>query len=191
FQFTLRLPESEFPARIALPGLYNVYNALAAATVGLALDVSAPVTAPALAAFQPAFGRGERIAVGDRTIRLLLAKNPTGLNQVLRALAATGDQHHLQLLLNDLAADGEDVSCIWDADFERVGAIATVVTVGGLRAYDLALRLKYAGSSSVQVVPEIPQALDVALAQISPGGTLCIVPAYTALLSVRGELERR
>src|SRR5262249_40932330 len=60
-QFTLRLPEGEFPVRIGLPGLYNVYNALAAATVGIAMGVSAPATAPALAGFQSAFGRGERI----------------------------------------------------------------------------------------------------------------------------------
>src|SRR5262249_52798375 len=147
---------------------------------------------PALASFQPAFGRGERIAVGDRMVRLLLAKNPTGLNEVLRALVATGERHHLLLLLNDRAADGEDVSWIWDADYERMSAIAAGgVTVGGLRAYDLALRLKYAGIPSVQIVPEIPLALDEALARTSVGGTLCVVPTYTALLTVRGELERR
>src|SRR5262249_43679542 len=159
--------------------------------VGRALGMRPAVAAPALASFQPAFGRGERITVGDRMVRLLLAKNPTGLNQVLRALASTGERQHLLLLLNDRAADGEDVSWIWDADFERVSAIAAEVTVGGLRAYDLALRLKYAGISSVQIVPEIPQALDAALARTAVGGTLCVVPTYTALLMVRGELERR
>jgi UDP-N-acetylmuramyl tripeptide synthase len=190
-QCTLRVPEGAVLLRIGLPGLYNVYNALAATTVGLAMGVAAADAAVSLAEFQPAFGRGERIEVGDRTVRLLLAKNPTGLNEVLRTLAGTGERHHLLLLLNDRGADGEDVSWIWDADFERIGTLAAAVTVGGLRALDLALRLKYASVPAANVVPEIARALDAALARTPPGGTLCVVPTYTALLTVRGELERR
>jgi len=190
-EFTLRTAQGERRVRLGLPGLYNVYNALAAAAVGEVAGIAPAVSAGALERFTPAFGRAERIAAGDKTVWLLLAKNPTGLNEVLRTLGASGERRRLLLILNDRAADGEDVSWIWDADFERVGPMAEDVTVAGLRAYDLALRLKYAGAADAAIVPEIPAALHAALDRTPPGGTLCVVPTYTALLAVRAELERQ
>src|SRR5262249_8222885 len=122
-RFTLVTATGEQEVHLALPGLYNVYNALAAAAVGSAMGVGRATTIQALQHFTPAFGRGERIAVDGRDVRLLLAKNPTGLNEVLRALGSIGEPLHLLLALNDRAADGEDVSWIWDADFERLTAM--------------------------------------------------------------------
>ncbi|MGH2485056.1 MAG: MurT ligase domain-containing protein [Ktedonobacterales bacterium] len=190
--FTLITPERESAVTVPLPGLYNVYNALAAVAAGLDLGVAISAAGDALARFVPAFGRAERISVDGRDVRLLLAKNPTGLNEVLRALAITGERPHLLLLLNDRAADGEDVSWIWDADLEQVQrAHPRHVTVGGTRAYDLALRLKYAGAPPQAIEPEIANALRVALEQTPVGETLYVAPTYTALLEVRGELERQ
>jgi lipid II isoglutaminyl synthase (glutamine-hydrolysing) len=189
--FLLVTPQGQLDTRIGLPGLYNVYNALAAATVGHAMRIDVGAAVAALGRFTPAFGRAERVAAGDKTVWLLLAKNPTGLNEVLRALGASGGQQRLLAILNDRAADGEDVSWIWDADFERMADLAAHVTVAGLRAYDLALRLKYAEVKAVDVVPDIAEALRHALDATPAGGTLCIVPTYTALLAVRAELERR
>ena len=107
---------------VALPGLYNVYNALAAAAAGLASSLQSDAIRQGIARFRPAFGRAERIEVNGRICHILLAKNPTGINEVLRAMSADGSQHHLLLLLNDRAADGEDVSWIWDADIEQAPA---------------------------------------------------------------------
>ena len=192
-RFSLVTPSGARAGRIALPGLYNVYNALAAVAAGVAMGYDTAAATEALARFTPAFGRAERIQVGGREVRLLLAKNPTGLNEVLRALAAAGAHPHLLMLLNDHAADGEDVSWIWDAGLEQVAALAPAsLTVSGTRAYDLALRLKYAGApSSAAIEPEVPHALDVALARTPDGETLYVVPTYTAMLAVRAELERR
>jgi UDP-N-acetylmuramyl tripeptide synthase len=124
-------------------------------------------------------------------VRLLLAKNPTGLNEVLRALA--DEPHpHLLFLLNDQPADGEDVSWIWDAGFESVASLdPAYVATGGRRAYDLALRLKYTGVLPVNREPSIERALDHALEATPPGSALYVIPTYTALLEVRGVLERR
>ena len=225
--FHLITPAGEADVTLPLPGPYNVYNALAAAAAGYVAGASVEATRTALQRFVPAFGRGERIAVDGRHVRLLLAKNPTGLNEVLRALVADSPEskyaqrRHFLLLLNDHAADGEDVSWIWDANFEQMAGLASTLVIGGTRAFDLDLRLKYAGvrlapdlSSSgglestaesrpadrvdatdaptrVVIEPRIPQALDAALVSVAPGETLFVIPTYTALLAVRGELERR
>lgn len=192
---------------LPLGGLYNVYNALAATTTALALGVAPAVARESLAAFTAAFGRMEQVALDGRTVYLALAKNPTGLNQVVRLLAAEADRTgplSLLIALNDLDADGRDVSWIWDADLEelaRPGRVRTVV-VSGRRAADLAVRLKYAGIHgpratghgplpAVVVESDLGLALDQAVHHTPAGGTLHVVPTYTALLELRGLLTRR
>jgi lipid II isoglutaminyl synthase (glutamine-hydrolysing) len=189
--FSLETPIGTSDVSIQLPGLYNVYNALAAAAVGYAQGSAVATTAAALESFRPAFGRAERVMVDGRTVQILLAKNPTGINEVLRALSNVPGKQHLLLALNDRAADGEDVSWIWDADLERVVGLAAHVTVTGKRAFDLALRLKYAGTSVEEIQPDIGRALMRAVDQTPGGQTLFVVPTYTAMLAVRAELERR
>ena len=130
---------------IPLPGLYNIYNALAAITAAHALRINWDAIVSGIEQFKPVFGRGERVQIEGRSVRLLLAKNPTGFNEVLRTLFSDGTTRHVLFVLNDNTADGRDVSWIWDVDFERaVGQTASLV-VAGTRARDLALRLKYAG----------------------------------------------
>jgi lipid II isoglutaminyl synthase (glutamine-hydrolysing) len=130
---------------IPLPGLYNIYNALAAATAAHALQINWDSIVTGIEQFKPAFGRGERVQVEGRTVRLLLAKNPTGFNEVLRTLFSGGASRHVLFVLNDNVADGRDVSWIWDIDFEWVVQQTATLVVAGTRALDLALRLKYAG----------------------------------------------
>jgi UDP-N-acetylmuramyl tripeptide synthase len=190
-RFELGLLDGSASVSIALPGLYNVYNALAAAATGLASSLGSDDIRRGLARFSPAFGRAERIEVNGRVCHILLAKNPTGINEVLRALASDGLTHHLLMLLNDRAADGEDVSWIWDADIEQAPPIAASVVTGGTRAYDLAIRLKYAGRAPDAVELDIGRALAVALERTPVGQTLYVIPTYTAMLAVRGELSRQ
>jgi UDP-N-acetylmuramyl tripeptide synthase len=143
---------------LPLPGQYNVYNALAAITAAQALHIGWEPTVTGIEQFKPVFGRGERVQIEGRTLRLLLAKNPTGMNEVLRTLFSDGVSRNVLFMLNDNIADGRDVSWIWDVDFERaVGQTGTLV-VGGTRALDLGLRLKYAGivQDDILVVPGTP-----------------------------------
>lgn len=177
-------------AVLALPGFYNVYNALAATSIAHGLGIDCPTIMAGLARFRPAFGRGEIIEAEGRMVRLMLAKNPTGFNEVLRTLFTEGSPRYLMLLLNDNAADGHDISWIWDVDFERMAGTEVELTISGTRADDLAVRLKYAGVfGSVQ--GNISEAITHAINATPPGETLYIVPTYTAMLAVRGELERR
>src|SRR5439155_23602599 len=173
---------------LPLPGLYNVYNALAAAGAATALGASPEAIKGGIEAFTAAFGRLERVAVDDRTVYLVLAKNPVGMNEALRTLFQDSEPKHLLMALNDLDADGGDVSGIWDADFEHVAGKATSLVVAGRRAEDLAVRLKYAGAldrslpntpaGDGTIRPELAAALDTALAQTPAGETLYCVLTY-------------
>ena len=129
-----------------------------------------------------------------REVLVLLGKNPTGLNQVLRPIAsgANGARQHFLLFLNDGIADGRDISWIWDTDYELLADRAASVVVAGTRAEELALRLKYADLPvEPAVFHDTRPALDAALATTPPGETLYVVPTYTAMLEVRELLARR
>ncbi|MBV9230828.1 MAG: Mur ligase family protein [Chloroflexi bacterium] len=143
---------------IPLPGFYNIYNALAAMTAAQVLGMAWEPIVTGIEQSKPVFGRGERVQAEGRTIRLLLAKNPTGFNEVLRTLFNDGIRRHVLFVLNDNTADGRDISWIWDVDFERVVGQTEALTVAGTRALDLALRLEYAGvaQEDMTIIPQLP-----------------------------------
>jgi UDP-N-acetylmuramyl tripeptide synthase len=144
-----------------------------------------------LASFTAAFGRQESLDIDGRRVQVILAKNPAGLNQVLRALIADGAAKDLAFFLNDNIADGRDVSWIWDVDFELLAGRVRSLVVSGTRAWDMALRLKYGGvASDPAVETDTPKALRHALQATPEGGTLYVVPTYTAMLTVREILAR-
>src|SRR5207249_10776103 len=120
---------------IPLPGIYNVYNALAAITAAQALEIGWEPIVTGIEQFKPIFGRGERIQVEGRTLRLLLAKNPTGFNEVLRTLFSDETPRHVLFVLNDNIADGRDISWIWDVDFERALGNVPMAVLAGTRAF--------------------------------------------------------
>jgi UDP-N-acetylmuramyl tripeptide synthase len=185
-------PAGRLSLSLALSGLYNTYNALAAAAAGLALGLSLETIGQGLSSATAAFGRQESFEVDGRRVLVLLAKNPAGLNQVLHTIAAAGGEKRMLFLLNDDVADGRDVSWIWDADFELLAGQPGAWVLSGTRAEDLALRLKYAGlATPAAVEPDAEAALARALHETPPGGLLCVVPTYTAMLRVRELLARR
>jgi UDP-N-acetylmuramyl tripeptide synthase len=189
--FTLRVGEREVAVALPLPGLYNVYNALAAAALCHALDVPFEQIVAGLGAVEAAFGRAETIDLDGRPLSILLIKNPAGANEVLRTLALEDGPLDLLAVLNDNVADGRDVSWVWDADFELLAGRVRRVTCAGTRAGELAVRLKYAGvdPDRLVVAPELERALDAARAD--GAGTLYALPTYTALLALRELLARR
>ena len=193
--FTVRTPEGDLPIELPLPGLYNVYNALAAVAAARELGVGGERIRAGLGAVKAVFGRVETIAVGDVALSILLIKNPAGANEVLRTLrlesGRAGEPLHLWTALNDRIADGRDVSWIWDADYELLRDCVAQVTCGGTRAAEMALRLKYAGwpQQRIELAPGIEGSLDRALAAAE--GRLFALPTYTALLELRTLLARR
>jgi UDP-N-acetylmuramyl tripeptide synthase len=197
-RFTLQTPAGAAEVALSLPGLYNVYNALAAAALATALEVALPEIVAGLQETRAAFGRAETVMIGGpthpRELRILLVKNPAGANEVLRTLALQPGEHDLLGVLNDRIADGRDVSWIWDADFELLAGRVRRATCSGSRAPELALRLKYAGidPARIHVQADLPSALREAAADRSePQTPLYALPTYTAMLALRELLVAR
>jgi UDP-N-acetylmuramyl tripeptide synthase len=183
----LRFPGGTAELVVPLPGLYNVYNILAAMTAALTLGVEPDIIVPAVEDFTAAFGRVERVSASEREILMILAKNPAGFNEVIRTLTFEPGRKSVVLALNDNIADGRDVSWIGDVDFEMFRGKLTNVVCSGLRAWDMALRIKYAGVGELTLAtePDLEKALDAGLRAVSPGETLYVVPTYTAMLDLR------
>jgi UDP-N-acetylmuramyl tripeptide synthase len=204
---SLRAPQGELDITVQVPGLYNVYNALGAVAAALSFGVPLDTVKRGLEAFTAAFGRIERVAVpgeGGRSLLMALVKNPVGFNEILRMLfplaGAEGEEYepprHLLIIINDLIADGRDVSWLWDVDFEVLTMSPQPlgrVQVSGIRAADMAVRLKYAGIEPEMVSVDESQgaALDEAVTALPPGQTLYVLPTYTAMLAFREMLHER
>ena len=196
-RFRLDMPDGELEVEVKLPGLYNLYNALAAAVVAAEAGVGSEDIARGLAEFSGAFGRVERVKAGDKEVFLLLIKNPVGFNEILRTFVTGGEARNVLITINDNHADGRDVSWLWDVDFEmladafregRAGDIEPFM-VSGLRAEDMAVRLKYAELPVGVVIPGREKALKTALEATPSGETLYVLPTYTAMLEIRKTLS--
>lgn len=173
---------------LLLPGLYNVYNALAAITAASVLGTSLAQAASRIEAMPPVYGRAEVVRIGQHKLQLFLVKNPTGFNQVIQAYLLENRPEPMLIIINDLIADGRDVSWLWDVAFEDLGA-DEVITATGRRAYDLGLRLKYADKAAV-IEPDTEAAINQFINALTPGQTGMILPTYTAMRPLRKELAR-
>jgi lipid II isoglutaminyl synthase (glutamine-hydrolysing) len=191
-RFRLALGAEEVGVEVGLPGLYNVYNAVAAAALALATGASLADVREGLERFSAAFGRFERIPAGGKSIVLLLIKNPAGANEVVRTLE-TGVPPVLVIALNDAIADGQDVSWIWDVDFEPLLEHAGLIIATGERAAELGLRMVYGGlpSERLEVIRSLDAALDRGLELVEAGTDLVVLPTYTAMLALRSILAER
>ncbi len=188
----LRAWDWEGQVHINLPAGYNIYNGVGAIAALEAMGFSLEESRHAVENFQCGFGRMEKFSLDGRDVRMILVKNPAGCNQVLNFLLSLTEPALFVICLNDNYADGTDVSWIWDVDFEKLldmGDTLTGVLVSGIRAYDMGLRLKYAGldADKLQVIPDYDALLDAIRGQEAP---VCIMPTYTAMLELREKLSR-
>ena len=193
-----RQPSAELRLDVALPGLYNAYNALAATAAARVLGLGVEPIGRALAGFEAAFGRLERVEYRGRQMTLALSKNPTGFNEVLRTITVESLTTPLVIAINDLAADGRDVSWLWDVDFEVLAEPRHTGTfvAAGLRGHDLAVRLKYAGIPAERIDARaagrpLGEALDLIVDATPEGASVFLLLTYTALLQLRQALADR
>ena len=179
--------------RIEMPlgGLYNCYNVLAAYATARSLGLEAGYIAERLRTFKAAFGRQERVEFRGRHLVLVLSKNPAGFNETVRTAVELAGGKNFIIGLNDRKADGTDVSWIWDVDFEQLKGKAEIVIPAGVRAHDLAVRLKYAGVTAAEPQTDPGKALDLLIKNTNEGDLAYLLCTYTAMLDLRGELVRR
>lgn len=183
--------------RVPLQGYYNLYNALAAFCAADRLNISREKIQEGLINFVSDAGRMECFTLPDCNVTLTLVKNPTGFNQVIHTLAGLGKPLGLLIAINDLAADGRDISWLWDVDFEILVSEEVdirQVVCSGLRAEDMALRLKYAGlqEEKIGIEPSLDKAVE--LLEKYPSAkeeALFILPTYTVLFPMREILVRK
>lgn len=184
---------------VALPGLYNAYNALAATAAARVLGLEFEPISRALSSFEAAFGRLERVTYRGRTLTLALSKNPVGFNEILRMITGEPLQMPLVIAINDLDADGRDVSWLWDVDFEVLAEPqheAAWFIAAGLRGHDLAVRLKYGGIASERINDAscgrpLGEVLDEVIDATPKGSDVFMLLTYTALLQLRQALADR
>ena len=179
--------------RIEMPlgGLYNCYNVLAAYATACSLGLEPTYIAERLRTFKAAFGRQERVEFRGRHLILVLSKNPAGFNETVRSAVDQAHGKNFIVGLNDRKADGTDVSWIWDVDFEQLKDRAELVIPAGVRAYDLAVRLKYAGVKAEAPQTDPAKALDLLIKHTTEGDVAFLLCTYTAMLDLRAELVRR
>ncbi len=195
---TIRLvtPVGTRELRLQVPGLYNIYNAMAATAGAIAMGIGMEAICAGLESTASSFGRMERLQIQERQVFLALVKNPTGFNEVIRTILTGTLRKHLMICINDLYADGTDVSWLWDVDFEQLAHQQDqipLIICSGLRAEEMAVRLKYAGVNiaKIKVENDLKQALILALQQVPQGELLYILPTYTAMLNMRRILHNQ
>ena len=191
-EVVFRIGETEYPAKINLPGGYNIYNACAAMAAGELMGLDPAVTAKSLSSFACGFGRMEKFQIHGVDVRMILIKNPAGCNQVLNFLTQIREPFVFVACLNDRMQDGRDVSWIWDVDFERLTDMREQIVsldVSGRRAEDMALRFKYAGFpvEHLRVNKDYRSLIENAVALGKP---VYIMPTYTAMLDLRSTISK-
>ena len=169
--------------RVNLIGLYNAYNALSAVSSALFLGIDGNIIREALLSYKSIFGRAEKRIINGHKTLIQLIKNPTGASEVLKTVDLNSQ---ILIAINDNYADGRDVSWLWDADFERLQNTVKPIIVSGIRAKDMAVRLKYAGVPTDKIIIEedLKTAVEIASSSDKIEENLTILPTYTALLKL-------
>lgn len=186
FKATIVTPKGRLEVKIKMPGLYNVYNSLAAISAALALKIDLETIKKGLEQANPAFGRTEKLTIDGKSLFIGLVKNPAGFNEILRTIFRKDEKKYALFAINDLIADGRDVSWLWDVDFELYIKKIRRLWVSGIRASEMGLRIKYTGAHlPIEIEEDLAKALEKAIDGLPSGETLYILPTYTAMLKIK------
>lgn len=186
----VKIATKSYDMRLNTPGLYTIYNAIAALTVAQVLQLDIHSAIKTITSSGTAFGRTEKLSYKNNAIYMLLIKNPTGFNQIIQTFLKPKPQNTPVLFaINDKIADGRDVSWLWDAALEDLSGYKGMIVCTGTRAYDMALRLKYAGIKSVYIEQDSKKALDYLLSH-TKSKQYYLVPTYTAMLGLYAHIAQ-
>ena len=189
---TVRVDGASHEVDFAIPGVHNLINACAALGVVLEVlgeDADLPGLLATLGTVQAAFGRGEVLTLDGRPVQLSLVKNPAGFRMGLLSAAAQAQAGEVVVVaINDEYADGRDMSWLWDVDFAALRANGVAI-VTGVRAWDMALRLRYDDVEVTDVEPDLRKAVALMRrAATDADRPMRIFTTYTAMLALRSIL---
>lgn len=168
------------PMTLALPGTVNRGNATQAIAAAVALGADPAAAVKAAETVDEVAGRYSTIALGEHTVRMLLAKNPAGWQEALSMVDT--DAGSVVIAVNGQVPDGEDLSWLWDVNFEHF--VTHPVVASGERGTDLAVRLGYAGVEHTLVANSVEAITSC------PPGHVEVVANYTAFLALHRTLGR-
>ncbi|HJQ02089.1 MAG TPA: MurT ligase domain-containing protein [Jatrophihabitans sp.] len=194
-ELTLRIDGVDERLMLRAEGAHNAQNAAAAAALALTLGLPPDTIADGLRAVEPAFGRGQSYTVDGRRVVLQLVKNPAGFRQSLRTVAGLRPAATV-IAINDDYPDGRDMSWLWDVEFastlrpEGGRAGSGRLITAGVRAADMAVRLRYDGLATELVEPELADAVRQAIARVQPGQTVLVFATYTAMWELHAVLTK-
>ena len=169
-------------------GFYNIYNILASFCAFEATGMGTENINSVFNSYKPQIGRMEEFRIGGKSVILNLAKNTAGFNQAIATVASDSRKKDVLVAINDNPSDGRDISWIWDVDFEKLAASnINSIYSGGMRKYDTALRLKYAGFENIKI-SDI--STDIINEIAKREGEVCyLLVNYTALFSTQNSLK--
>ncbi|KAJ50895.1 UDP-N-acetylmuramyl tripeptide synthase [Clostridium tetanomorphum] len=174
------------------PGIYNIYNALCAYSIGRILNIDKNTIFNSLRNQKSSFGRQETLNIDGKEVKIILVKNPAGYDQAISTLTLDSRNMNIVTLLNDNYADGRDVSWIWDVKFEKLCNLnIDKIMISGIRLYDMAVRLKVAGLPDNRFV--LCENYDSLLEEIKTcqSNTVYILATYTAMIDFRKYLYNK
>lgn len=182
-ELKIRHNDKDFEFKINLVGLYNAYNVLGAVACAMENGIDYPTIKKAVSTYKSIFGRAERRIINGHKTLIQLIKNPTGASEVLKTVDLSSN---IVIAINDNYADGRDISWLWDSDFEQLKNAQKLVITSGIRAKDMATRLKYAGIPQEKIIVEedIKSAIALAAKSDNIEERITILPSYTALLKI-------
>lgn len=182
-ELKIRHNDKDFEFKINLVGLYNAYNVLGAVACAMENGIDYQTIKKAVSTYKSIFGRAERRIINGHKTLIQLIKNPTGASEVLKTVDLSSN---IVIAINDNYADGRDISWLWDSDFEQLKNAQKLVITSGIRAKDMATRLKYAGIPQEKIIVEedIKSAIALAAKSDNIEERITILPSYTALLKI-------
>lgn len=182
-ELKIRHNDKDFEFKINLVGLYNAYNVLGAVACAMENGIDYQTIKKAVSTYKSIFGRAERRIINGHKTLIQLIKNPTGASEVLKTVDLSSN---IIIAINDNYADGRDISWLWDSDFEQLKNAQKLVITSGIRAKDMATRLKYAGIPQEKIIVEedIKSAIALAAKSDNIEERITILPSYTALLKI-------
>ena len=183
-----KAPEQD--VRIALPAVYNIYNAAASIAAIIALKLPAREAVDALSSARASFGRLETFDLQGNRLQMILVKNPAGCNQAFSYITGLGEDFSAVLCLNNRTGDGHDISWIETTDYEKLVRDPHLkkLYAGGDCGKELLERLKKAGAADDILVPfsDYGALVEKLKEELNP---VFLLPNYTAMMELRDALS--